>query len=163
MSKIQVSMKIKNYGEILLELYPEVAPNTVANFLTYVNENLYNGLIFHRVIKGFMIQGGGTHKNLKPIKGEFASNGFKNDLKHEPGVISMARTMMPNSATSQFFIMHKSAPHLDGKYAAFGKVIEGFEVVEIDNKYLESDPVYKGMHMLIQDSKGTIFEVQIHS
>lgn len=130
MSKIQVSMKIKNYGEILLELYPEVAPNTVANFLTYVNENLYNGLIFHRVIKGFMIQGGGTHKNLKPIKGEFASNGFKNDLKHEPGVVSMARTMMPNSATSQFFIMHKSAPHLDGNYAAFGKVIEGFEIVD---------------------------------
>lgn len=116
------------------ELYPEIAPNTVNNFLSLVNKGFYNGLTFHRVIYGFMIQGGcpkgtGTGGPGYSIKGEFSSNGFKNDLKHTAGVLSMARSMMPNSAGSQFFVMHRDAPHLDGEYAAFGKVTEGMEVV----------------------------------
>ena len=123
-------------GEVIkLELYPEIAPETVANFEKLVNEGFYNGLTFHRVIRGFMIQGGcplgtGTGGPGWTIKGEFAANGFKNDLKHEKGVISMARTAAPNSAGSQFFIMHEAAPHLDGQYAAFGKVVEGLDVVD---------------------------------
>lgn len=123
-------------GEVIkLELYPEIAPETVANFEKLVNEGFYNGLTFHRVIRGFMIQGGcplgtGTGGPGWTIKGEFAANGFKNDLKHEKGVISMARTAAPNSAGSQFFIMHEDAPHLDGQYAAFGKVVEGLDVVD---------------------------------
>ena len=130
-----VDIKMKNGGLIKVELYPEIAPISVENFLKLVNMGFYNGLIFHRVIKGFMIQGGcpeGTGMGGPgwKIKGEFASNGVKNDLKHERGVLSMARSMMPNSAGSQFFIMHKNAPHLDGDYAAFGKVIEGMEVVD---------------------------------
>ncbi len=117
-----------------LELYPEVAPNTVNNFISLANKGFYNGLIFHRVIKGFMIQGGcpqgtGTGNPGYSIPGEFRMNGFDNMLKHEAGVISMARSMMPDSAGSQFFIMHKNAPHLDGQYAAFGKIIEGMDVV----------------------------------
>ena len=117
------------------ELYPEVAPITVENFKTLVSEHFYDGLIFHRVIPGFMIQGGdptgtGMGGSKNNIKGEFLQNGFVNKLKHTRGVISMARSMMPNSASSQFFIMHKDAPHLDGEYAAFGKVIEGIEVVD---------------------------------
>ena len=122
-------------GDIMkLELYPAVAPNTVKNFISLANKGYYNGLIFHRVIEGFMIQGGcpegtGTGGPGYSIKGEFSQNGFKNDLKHEAGVISMARSMMPNSAGSQFFIMHKDAPHLDGAYAAFGKITEGMDVV----------------------------------
>ena len=122
-------------GDIMkLELYPDVAPNTVKNFISLANKGYYNGLIFHRVIEGFMIQGGcpegtGTGGPGYSIKGEFSQNGFKNDLKHEAGVISMARSMMPNSAGSQFFIMHKDAPHLDGAYAAFGKITEGMDVV----------------------------------
>ena len=122
-------------GDIMkLELYPDVAPNTVKNFISLANKGYYNGLIFHRVIEGFMIQGGcpegtGTGGLGYSIKGEFSQNGFKNDLKHEAGVISMARSMMPNSAGSQFFIMHKDAPHLDGAYAAFGKITEGMDVV----------------------------------
>lgn len=120
---------------IKLELYPEIAPETVANFEKLVNSGFYNGLTFHRVIRGFMIQGGcpkgnGTGGPGWTIKGEFASNGFKNDLKHTRGVISMARTAAPNSAGSQFFIMHRDAPHLDGQYAAFGKVVEGMDVVD---------------------------------
>ncbi len=116
------------------ELYPEIAPITVDNFVTLIKKGFYDGLIFHRVIKGFMIQGGdpdgnGTGGPGYTIKGEFASNGVKNDLKHEPGVLSMARTMIPDSAGSQFFIMHKNSPHLDGDYAAFGRVIEGMDVV----------------------------------
>ncbi len=123
-------------GEVIkLELYPEIAPETVANFEKLVNSGFYNGLTFHRVIRGFMIQGGcpkgnGTGGPGWTIKGEFAANGHKNDLKHTKGVISMARTAMPNSAGSQFFIMHEDAPHLDGQYAAFGKVVEGIEVVD---------------------------------
>ena len=116
------------------ELYPEVAPNTVNNFISLVKKGFYDGLVFHRVIRGFMIQGGdpqgtGMGGPGYSIKGEFTYNGFSNDLKHTPGVLSMARSMMPDSAGSQFFIMHKAAPHLDGQYAAFGKIIEGMDVV----------------------------------
>ena len=115
------------------ELYPDVAPTSVENFVKLINENFFDGLIFHRVIRGFMIQGGGydvngNHKDAESIKGEFTSNGVTNNLKHTRGVLSMARTMFPNSASSQFFIMHEDAPHLDGQYAAFGKVTEGIEV-----------------------------------
>ena len=123
-------------GEVIrLELYPEIAPETVANFEKLVNSGFYNGLTFHRVIRGFMIQGGcpkgnGTGGPGWTIKGEFAANGVKNDLKHTRGVISMARTAVPDSAGSQFFIMHMDAPHLDGQYAAFGKVVEGMDVVD---------------------------------
>ena len=117
------------------ELYPEIAPNTVNNFISLIKKGFYDGLIFHRVIKGFMLQGGdpegsGMGGPGYHIKGEFSHNGFKNDLKHTPGVLSMARSMMPNSAGSQFFLMHEDAPHLDGGYAAFGKVIEGMVVVD---------------------------------
>lgn len=129
-----VTFEMENGGIIKAELYPEIAPNTVNNFISLVNAGYYNGIIFHRVIRGFMIQGGcpeGTGMGGPGycIKGEFAQNGFKNDLKHEPGVLSMARTMVPDSAGSQFFIMHENSPHLDGAYAAFGKVIEGMDVV----------------------------------
>ena len=131
----KVLMKIKDYGEIELELDRGVAPITVDNFLKLVNKGFYNGLTFHRVIKGFMIQGGcpkgnGTGGPGYQIKGEFMSNGVNNPLKHSRGVISMARAMNPDSAGSQFFIMHKDAPHLDGEYAAFGKVTSGIEVVD---------------------------------
>ncbi|MBR3515560.1 MAG: peptidylprolyl isomerase [Lachnospiraceae bacterium] len=116
------------------ELYPGIAPNTVNNFISLIKKGFYDGLIFHRVINGFMLQGGdpegtGMGGPGYHIKGEFSHNGFQNDLKHTPGVLSMARSMMPNSAGSQFFIMHKTSPHLDGEYAAFGKVIEGMDVV----------------------------------
>ena len=129
-----VTFTMENGATIKAELYPDVAPNTVNNFLSLVNSGFYNGLTFHRVIYGFMIQGGcpkgnGTGGPGYGIKGEFKSNGFNNDLKHTEGVLSMARSMMPDSAGSQFFIMHKNAPHLDGQYAAFGKVIEGMDVV----------------------------------
>ena len=131
-----VTIKMQNGGVIKAELYPEKAPNTVNNFIALVKNGFYDGLIFHRVIAGFMIQGGdpkgiGTGGPGYSIKGEFAWNGFKqNDLKHSRGVLSMARAMNPNSAGSQFFIMHQNASHLDGQYAAFGKVIEGIEVVD---------------------------------
>lgn len=129
-----VTFEMENGGVIKAELYPEIAPNTVNNFISLVNAGYYNGIIFHRVIRGFMIQGGcpdgtGMGGPGYSIKGEFSQNGFTNNLKHEPGVLSMARTMMPNSAGSQFFIMHENSPHLDGAYAAFGKVIEGMDVV----------------------------------
>ena len=122
-------------GTITAELYPEVAPITVNNFISLINKGFYNGLIFHRVINGFMIQGGdpdgiGTGGPGYHIRGEFAQNGYENNLKHTAGVLSMARSMMPNSAGSQFFIMHKDAPHLDGQYAAFGKVVAGMDVVD---------------------------------
>lgn len=122
-------------GDIQVELYPEIAPNTVRNFISLVQKGFYDGLIFHRVIRGFMIQGGcpdgnGTGGPGYGIKGEFAMNGFENNLKHTAGVISMARSQMPNSAGSQFFLMHKDAPHLDGQYAAFGKVIDGMDIVD---------------------------------
>lgn len=130
-----VVIEMENGKKIKLELYPDVAPITVENFENLVKSGFYDGLIFHRVISGFMIQGGdpegtGMGGSGKNIKGEFAANGIKNNLKHTRGVISMARSMMPNSASSQFFIMHKDAPHLDGSYAAFGKVVEGIEVVD---------------------------------
>ena len=130
-----VTIKMENGDLIKVELYPEIAPNTVNNFISLVNRGYYNGLIFHRVIPGFMIQGGcpdgtGMGGPGYSIKGEFAQNGFKNDLKHTRGVISMARAMHPDSAGSQFFIMHADAPHLDGGYAAFGKVTEGLEAVD---------------------------------
>ena len=124
-----------NDGSILkAELYPEIAPNTVNNFISLVKKGFYDGLIFHRVIKGFMIQGGdpqgtGMGGPGYSIKGEFSNNGFTNDLKHTPGVLSMARAMDPDSAGSQFFIMHETSPHLDGSYAAFGKVINGLDVI----------------------------------
>ena len=135
-----VTFEMENGDVFKAELYPEIAPNTVNNFISLVKQGFYDGLIFHRVIKGFMIQGGdpegtGTGGPGYSIKGEFNSNGFKNDLAHEEGVLSMARTMMPNSAGSQFFIMHKNSPHLDGEYAGFGKVIEGMDLV---NKIAES-------------------------
>lgn len=130
-----VTFEMENGDIIKAELYPEIAPNTVNNFISLINKGYYDGLIFHRVIKGFMIQGGdpegtGMGGPGYGIKGEFASNGFKNDLAHKAGVLSMARSMMPNSAGSQFFIMHKDSPHLDGDYAAFGKVTEGMDVVD---------------------------------
>lgn len=126
---------MENGKKIKLELYPDVAPITVANFEKLVGEHFYDGIIFHRVIKGFMIQGGdptgtGMGGSAEKIKGEFLANGVVNNLKHTRGVISMARTAAPNSASSQFFIMHQDAPHLDGQYAAFGKVVEGIEVVD---------------------------------
>lgn len=130
-----VTFEMENGDIINAELYPEIAPNTVNNFISLINDGFYDGLIFHRVIKGFMIQGGdpegtGMGGPGYGIKGEFTSNGFKNDLAHEAGVLSMARSMMPDSAGSQFFIMHKDSPHLDGDYAAFGKVIKGMDVVD---------------------------------
>ena len=130
-----VTIEMEDGGTIKAELYPEIAPNTVNNFISLINKGYYDGVIFHRVIPGFMIQGGdpkgmGTGGPGYSIKGEFTRNGFKNDLKHDRGVLSMARTMMPNSAGSQFFIMHKNSPHLDGQYASFGKVLEGMEVVD---------------------------------
>ena len=129
-----VTITMENGDVIKAELYPEIAPNTVNNFISLVKKGFYNGLIFHRVINGFMIQGGcpdgtGMGGPNYSIKGEFSQNGFKNDLKHTEGVLSMARSMRPDSAGSQFFIMHKDAPHLDGAYAAFGKVTEGMDVV----------------------------------
>ncbi len=129
-----VTITMENGDIMKAELYPEIAPESVNNFISLINKKFYDGIIFHRVIKGFMIQGGdpegtGCGGPGYCIKGEFTSNGFKNDLKHTAGVLSMARTMIPDSAGSQFFLMHKDSPHLDGQYAAFGKVIEGMEVV----------------------------------
>ena len=135
MSHPIVTIEMESGAVMTGELYPELAPNTVNNFIELANSGFYDGLIFHRVIPGFMIQGGdptgtGMGGPGHTIKGEFAANGVKNDLRHTRGVLSMARSMMPNSAGSQFFIMHQDAPHLDGQYAAFGKVIEGIEVVD---------------------------------
>ena len=135
MSNPVVTFEMEDGGVFKAELYPEIAPNTVNNFVSLVSKGFYDGLIFHRVISGFMIQGGdpkgsGSGGPGYCIKGEFSANGFKNDLKHEKGVLSMARTMAPNSAGSQFFVMHEFSPHLDGQYAAFGKVIEGIDVVD---------------------------------
>lgn len=132
---MNIEIEMENGGIISAELYPEVAPITVENFAALIEENFFDGLIFHRVIPGFMIQGGGydvngVHHEAASIKGEFDKNGVKNDLKHTRGVLSMARTMFPNSASSQFFIMHDDAPHLDGQYAAFGMVTDGMDVVD---------------------------------
>lgn len=141
-----VTITMENGKQMKVELYPEIAPNTVNNFISLINKGYYNGVIFHRVIPGFMIQGGdpdgtGTGGPGYSIKGEFTGNGFKNDLKHTKGVLSMARTAIPNSAGSQFFIMVENSPHLDGQYASFGKVIEGIEVadeiVAVERNYMD--------------------------
>lgn len=144
-----VTITMENGDVMKAELYPAIAPNTVNNFISLVKKGFYNGLIFHRVINGFMIQGGcpdgtGMGGPGYSIKGEFSRNGVPNDLKHSAGVLSMARAMHPDSAGSQFFIMHKNAPHLDGQYAAFGKVIEGLEVV---NKIATTDTDYRDRPM----------------
>ena len=135
MSNPIVTIEMENGDVMKAELYPEIAPNTVNNFVSLCNKGFYDGVIFHRVISGFMIQGGdpegkGIGGPGYSIRGEFTANGFKNDLKHSRGVLSMARTMAPNSAGSQFFIMHEDSPHLDGQYAAFGKITEGLDVVD---------------------------------
>jgi len=135
MSNPKITIEMQEGGVIILELLPEIAPNTVNNFISLVRKGYYDGLIFHRVIRGFMIQGGcpdgtGMGGPGYGIEGEFAANGFANDLSHKKGVISMARSQNPNSAGSQFFIVHEDAPHLDGAYAAFGRVLEGQDVVD---------------------------------
>lgn len=135
METVKIIIEMEDGGVMKGELYPEVAPITVENFLKLIDQDFFAGLIFHRVIPGFMIQGGGydkdfNHHETASIKGEFRTNGVANDLLHTRGVLSMARTMIPNSASSQFFIMHEDAPHLDGEYAAFGKIIEGLDVVD---------------------------------
>ena len=135
METVKIAIAMEDGGLMKGELYPEIAPITVENFLNLIDQDFFAGLIFHRVIPGFMIQGGGydkdfNHHEAKCIKGEFSSNGVKNDLLHTRGVLSMARTMIPDSASSQFFIMHEDAPHLDGQYAAFGKITEGLEIVD---------------------------------
>ena len=132
---MHIEIDVESYGVITLELYKEHAPKTVENFLSLVEKGFYNGLTFHRIIKGFMIQGGcplgtGTGGPGHQIEGEFSSNGFNNPILHEKGVISMARSQSPNSAGSQFFIMHQASKHLDGQYAAFGKVIEGLDIID---------------------------------
>lgn len=156
-----VTFEMENGDIIKAELYPEIAPNTVNNFISLVKEGFYDGLIFHRVIQGFMIQGGCPNGNGMggpgySIKGEFSQNNFKNDLKHEPGVLSMARAMAPDSAGSQFFIMHQNSPHLDGSYAAFGKVIEGLDVV---NKIAEVSVDYNDKPLEAQVMKKVSVEL----
>ncbi len=155
-----VTFTMENGDIMKAELYPEIAPVSVNNFISLINKNFYDGLIFHRVIRGFMIQGGdpegtGMGGPGYSIKGEFASNGVKNDLKHTEGVLSMARSMMPDSAGSQFFIMHKTSPHLDGQYAAFGKVIEGMDVV---NKIAETATDYNDRPLEEQKLKSVTVE-----
>lgn len=125
-----LTINVKDFGSVKVELFPELASNTVANFVDLVTKEYFTNSTFHRVIPGFMIQGGSGSAPLKPIKGEFNSNGFPNDLKHTKGVISMARTMAPNSATSQFFLMHETSPHLDGEYAGFGIATEGLDIID---------------------------------
>ena len=158
-----VTITMENGKQMKAELYPEIAPNTVNNFISLINKGYYNGVIFHRVIPGFMIQGGdpdgtGTGGPGYSIKGEFSGNGFKNDLKHTKGVLSMARTMAPNSAGSQFFVMVANSPHLDGQYAAFGKVIEGIEVadeiVSVDRNYNDKPKVDQRMKEVTVDTFG---------
>lgn len=162
-----VTITMKSGDVIKLELYPDIAPISVNNFISLINKKFYDGLIFHRVIRGFMIQGGcpngtGMGGPGYSIKGEFAQNGVKNDLKHTEGVLSMARAMHPDSAGSQFFIMHKNSPHLDGSYAAFGKVIEGMDVV---NKIAETQTDYNDrplepqvMESVVVDTFGVTYD-----
>ena len=155
-----ITITMENGDVMKAELYPEVAPNTVNNFLSLVGKGFYDGLIFHRVIKGFMIQGGcpdgtGMGGPGYTIKGEFSQNGFQNDLRHTPGVLSMARAMHPDSADSQFFIMHETSPHLDGAYAAFGQIIEGMDVV---NKIAEVRTDYSDRPMKEQKIKSMTAE-----
>ena len=155
-----VTFTMENGDVIKAELYPDIAPNTVNNFISLVSKGFYDGLIFHRVIKNFMLQGGdpegtGMGGPGYSIKGEFTNNGFKNELKHTPGVLSMARSFLPDSAGSQFFIMHKDAPHLDGDYAAFGKVTEGMDIV---NKIAEVDTDYSDRPVEVQRMKTVTVE-----
>lgn len=155
-----VTITMENGDVIKAELYPEIAPISVNNYISLINKKFYDGLIFHRVINGFMIQGGcpdgtGMGGPGYSIKGEFAQNGVANDLKHTPGVLSMARAMHPDSAGSQFFIMHKTSPHLDGAYAAFGKVIEGMEIV---NKIAETATDFRDRPMQEQKIKSMTVE-----
>jgi len=155
-----ITIEMEDGGVIQAELYPDIAPNTVNNFISLVKKGFYNGLIFHRVIEGFMIQGGcpegsGMGGPGYSIKGEFSQNGFSNDLKHTPGVLSMARSMAPDSAGSQFFIMHKDAPHLDGSYAAFGKVTTGMDVV---NRIAETPTAYDDRPFENQVMKSVVVE-----
>ena len=158
-----VTITMENGDIMKAELYPDIAPNTVNNFISLIKKGFYDGLIFHRVISGFMIQGGcpdgiGTGGPGYSIKGEFSQNGFANDLKHTPGVLSMARSMMPNSAGSQFFIMHQTSPHLDGAYAAFGKVIEGLDVVDkianVETDYSDRPRIEQKMKSVTVDTFG---------
>ncbi len=162
-----VTFEMEDGGIIKAELYPEIAPNTVNNFLSLVKKGFYDGLIFHRVIEGFMIQGGCPNGNGMgdpgySIKGEFTQNGFQNDLKHTKGVLSMARSMMPDSAGSQFFIMHKVSPHLDGAYAAFGKVTEGMDVVnriaQVDTDYSDRPIEPQRMKKVTAETFGVEYE-----
>lgn len=155
-----VTITMENGDVMKAELYPEIAPNTVNNFISLVKKGFYDGLIFHRVINGFMIQGGCPNGNGMggpgySIKGEFAQNRFENNLRHTPGVLSMARAMNPNSAGSQFFIMHKAAPHLDGSYAAFGQITEGMDVV---NRIAEEDTDYSDRPLDEQKMKSVTVE-----
>ncbi len=158
-----VTITLATGNEIKVELYPDIAPNTVNNFISLVQKEYYNGLIFHRVIPGFMIQGGcpdgtGMGGPGYSIKGEFSHNGFENNLKHTEGVISMARSAMPNSAGSQFFIMHKTSPHLDGEYAAFGKVIDGMnfvnEIAETPTDYSDRPITEQVIKSMVVDTFG---------
>ncbi len=158
-----VTIEMENGDIIKAELYPEIAPNTVNNFISLISKGFYDGVIFHRVIPGFMIQGGdpkgvGIGGPGYSIKGEFTANGFKNDLKHDRGVLSMARTSAPNSAGSQFFIMHENSPHLDGQYAAFGRVIEGIEAVDtiagVSNDYNDRPRVPQVMKKVTVETFG---------
>jgi len=164
-----VTITMENGKQMKAELYPEIAPNTVNNFISLINKGYYNGVIFHRVIPGFMIQGGdpngtGTGGPGYSIKGEFSGNGFKNDLKHSKGVLSMARTMAPNSAGSQFFVMVANSPHLDGQYAAFGKIIEGIEVadeiVAVDRNHSDKPKVDQRMKEVTVDTFGVEYQNQ---
>ncbi|MBE5886417.1 MAG: peptidylprolyl isomerase [Lachnospiraceae bacterium] len=166
-----VTITMEDGSVIKAELYPEIAPESVNNFISLINKKFYDGLTFHRVIYGFMIQGGcpqgtGTGGPGYHIKGEFSQNGFENNLKHTPGVLSMARSMFPNSAGSQFFLMHKDAPHLDGAYAAFGKVIEGMEVVnkiaEVDTDYSDKPIIPQVMKSVTVDTFGVDYPEPTH-
>jgi len=166
-----VTITMADDSVIKAELYPEIAPESVNNFISLINKNFYDGLTFHRVIYGFMIQGGcpqgtGTGGPGYHIKGEFSQNGFENNLKHTPGVLSMARSMFPDSAGSQFFLMHKDAPHLDGAYAAFGKVIEGMEVVntiaEVDTDYSDKPLTPQVMKSVTVDTFGVEYPEPKH-
>lgn len=160
MANIEFIIEMENGAKMKGELYPEIAPITVANFVELVKKDFYAGLIFHRVIPGFIIQGGGidsqgNSKFTNEIKGEFQANGIPNDLKHTVGVISMARTMVKDSATSQFFIMHQDSPHLDGQYAAFGRIVEGLEEVDrianVERDYSDKpfeDQVIKSIYLV---------------
>lgn len=166
-----VTFTMDDGSQIIAELYPEVAPESVKNFISLIEKGFYDGLTFHRIIPGFMIQGGcpegtGTGGPGYHIKGEFASNGFKNTLKHTRGVLSMARAMNPNSAGSQFFIMHAAAPHLDGDYAAFGKVLEGMDAVDYIAKtptdYMDRPQSPVVIKSVTVDTKGQQYEEPAH-